>query len=95
MLLLPLLQCTRSLEQSLLAWLAHELQLVDAAELADGFSSLSAELASGVLLCEVVAALCSDAVPGVCGRPRSAAARAGNLARALAAARRLPGLALG
>ncbi len=53
---------------------------------------MAARLADGVLLCEAAAAVAEVPVPGVTQRPVTQAARAGNVGRALATLRRLPGM---
>lgn len=81
----------RRLEQQLLHWL-QSLELISAADVAAGFSSLTPSLVSGVLLCEVAAAVAAVPVAGVSERPVAAAARTANIALALEAVRHLPGL---
>jgi hypothetical protein len=82
------------LEQQLLRWL-QSLDLISRADVAAGFSSITPSLASGVLLCEVAAAVAAVPVAGVTERPVTATARAANIALALEAVRHLPGLSLG
>jgi len=72
-------------------WL-HALGLISEGEGDAGFASVAAALASGNLLCEVAAAVGGVALAGVAGRPLTAAARQGNVTRALAALRSLPGI---
>eukprot|EP00775_Hariotina_reticulata_P003074 gene3074-3353_t len=61
-------------------------------QFADGFSSISSALASGILLCEVAAAVAAVPVVGVTERPLAAAARSSNISMAMEAVRHLPGL---
>jgi hypothetical protein len=83
-----------SLEQQLLRWL-QSLDLISRADVAAGFSSITPSLTSGVLLCEVAAAVAAVPVAGVNERPVTAAARAANITLALEAVRHMPGLSLG
>ncbi|WIA15996.1 hypothetical protein OEZ86_007524 [Tetradesmus obliquus] len=82
------------LEQQLLRWM-QSLDLISRADVAAGFASIMPSLASGVLLCEVAAAVAAVPVAGVTERPLTATARAANVALALEAVRHLPALALG
>lgn len=79
------------LEHQLLQWLAS-LDLVAAADAPD-WSCVSSDLASGVLLAEVAAAVGAGAAVGIQERPVTAAARASNIQAALDVLQHvLPGL---
>jgi len=77
------------LEQHLLHWLVS-LDIFAAGDIPD-FSSITAELSSGVLLAEVAAAVGAAPVVGVQERPVSAASRASNIYAALEAVQQVPG----
>lgn len=87
----PFLLCCNCcrLEQHLLRWLVS-LDIFAAADIPD-FSSITAELSSGVLLAEVAAAVGAAPVVGVQERPVSAASRASNIYAALEAVQQVPG----
>jgi hypothetical protein len=79
-------------EEQLVAWL-HSLQLLRESEAQRGFASAVApHLPAGVLLCDIVSVVTGAPVPGVTSRPVTAAARQGNIARALAAVKVAPGM---
>lgn len=81
--------CCR-LEQQLLQWLGS-LDLISVTDTPD-WSCLSHDIASGVLLAEVAAAVGAGPAVGIQERPVTAAARAGNIQAVLDVLQQLPGL---